>query len=88
MVYNTTYHSSALTTPSEVVYGQKPPPLLPNMPFDSQLDVVDRSLQDRAAALRALTLHLERDQGRMKSQSDKGSTESLRDNIMLVIGSM
>lgn len=43
--YNTTFYSSLQMTPYEVVYEQKPPALLPYLPCDSQLDLVDRSLQ-------------------------------------------
>ncbi|XP_047261806.1 uncharacterized protein LOC124895417 [Capsicum annuum] len=73
--YNTTYHTVTHLTPYEVVYGQKPPPLLPYMPFDSALETVDRSLQDREATLRALKSHLEIAQGRMKVQVDRRRTD-------------
>ncbi|XP_075086342.1 uncharacterized protein LOC142169045 [Nicotiana tabacum] len=58
-------------TPYEVVYGQKPPPLLPYQPFDSHIDVIDRSLQEREAILRSLKAHLEKAQHIMKVQADK-----------------
>jgi len=73
--YNTTFHTSINLTPYEVVYGQKPPPLLPYMAFESKLDLVDRSLQAREATLRSLKSHLARAQNRMKTQADKGRTE-------------
>jgi len=73
--YNTTFHSAINMTPYSVVYGQSPPPLLPYMPFDSQLDLVDRSLQAREATLRCLKAHLARAQSRMKSHADKGRTD-------------
>ncbi|OIT28094.1 putative mitochondrial protein, partial [Nicotiana attenuata] len=73
--YNTSYHSSTNMTPYEAVYGQKPPPLLPYMSFDSQLDLVDRSLQAREATIRLLKSHLEKAQNRMKTQADKGKTD-------------
>lgn len=58
-------------SPYEIVYGQKPPPLLPYMPLDSQLDVVDRSLTDRETTLRMLKSNLLKAQNRMKSHTDK-----------------
>lgn len=45
------------------------------MPFDSQLDVFDRSIQAREAIIRVVKSHLLRDQNRMKSQADKGRTD-------------
>ncbi|PHU19078.1 hypothetical protein BC332_10229 [Capsicum chinense] len=58
---------STTDTPYEIVYGQKPPPLL----ADSQLDAVDRSLSAREATLRLLKSNLMRAQNRMKVQADK-----------------
>lgn len=69
--YNTTFHSSALMTPYEIVYGQTPPPLLPYMALDSQLDVVDRSLTARKTTLRLLKSNLLKAQNIMKSHVDK-----------------
>ncbi|XP_070053474.1 uncharacterized protein [Nicotiana tomentosiformis] len=74
-------------TPYEAVYGQNPPPLLPYMPFDSQLEVVDRSLQAAEATLKALNNHLERAQHRMKMQVDKGITERTY-NVGIGVGSV
>ncbi|PHT49342.1 hypothetical protein CQW23_09089 [Capsicum baccatum] len=54
-------------TPYEIVYGQKPPPLLP----DSQLDAVDRSLSAREATLRLLKSNLLKAQNKMKVQAGK-----------------
>lgn len=56
--YNTSYHSSIHTTHYEVVYGHKLPPLLPYLPFDSQLELVDRSLRATEATIRLLKFHL------------------------------
>lgn len=58
-------------TPYEAVYGQKPPPLLLYQLFDSQLDVVDRSLIPSKATLRTLKAHLEKAQYKMKMQANK-----------------
>ncbi|XP_075095039.1 uncharacterized protein LOC142173357 [Nicotiana tabacum] len=73
--YKTSYHSSIHMTPYEVVYGRKPPPLLPYLPFDSQLDMVDRSLQAREATIRSLKFHMGHAQNRMKVQADKHMTK-------------
>lgn len=62
-------------TPYEAVYGQNTPPLLPHMAFDSQLDLVDRSLQARESTLRSLKFYLLRAQNIMKVQADKGRTD-------------
>ncbi|XP_070057618.1 uncharacterized protein [Nicotiana tomentosiformis] len=87
--YNTTFHSAINMTPYEAVYGQKPPPLLPHMAFDSQLDLVDRSLQARESTLRSLKFYLLRAQNIMKVQADKGRTDksfSVGDWIIARVG--
>lgn len=73
--YNTSHHTSINMTPYEVVYGQPPPPLLPYLPFDSQLDMIDRSLQARETTIRKLKFHLARAQNRMEVQADKHRTD-------------
>ncbi|KAF3645663.1 hypothetical protein FXO38_19529 [Capsicum annuum] len=44
------------------------------MPFDSALEIVERSLQAREATLRALKSHLEKAQSMMKIQADRKRT--------------
>ncbi|KAG8380917.1 hypothetical protein BUALT_Bualt06G0066500 [Buddleja alternifolia] len=73
--YNTTYHSATKFTPFEIVYGYKPPVQQPYIPFDSSLDLVDRSLQHREATLRLLKNHLLQAQSRMKKNTDKERSE-------------
>nr|XP_009758489.1 PREDICTED: uncharacterized protein LOC104211176 [Nicotiana sylvestris] len=73
--YNTSYHSAAKSTPYEILYGQTPPSLVPYMPFDSQLDSVDRSLHARESTLRTLKSLLAQAQQRMKVKADKGRFE-------------
>lgn len=73
--YNTSHHTSINMTPYEVVYGQPPPPLLPYLPFDSQLDMIDRSLQARETTIRKLKFHLARAQNRVEVQADKHRTD-------------
>lgn len=55
--YNTAFHSSINTTPFQILNGQPPPLHLPYIPGESKVEVVDRILQDREAAL-ALLKHL------------------------------
>lgn len=63
--------------PYKVVYGQKSPPLLPYLPFDSQLDMVDRILQASEATIRSFKFHLGQAQNRMKVQADNHKTFSV-----------
>lgn len=70
--YNTTYHSSIHITPFEAVYGMVPPMHIPYISGDSQITAVDQLLKDREIALQVMKYHLERAQGRMKQQADKG----------------
>ncbi|XP_019430044.1 PREDICTED: uncharacterized protein LOC109337518, partial [Lupinus angustifolius] len=41
---NTTFHTTTQTTSYEVVYGQPPPSHLPYLPWESKVQLVDRSL--------------------------------------------
>lgn len=75
--YNTTFHTSAQTTPYQVVYGQPPPIHRPYMTGDTSIEMVDRSFQHREAAIQLLKFHLARAQQRMKIQADKGRTERI-----------
>lgn len=49
------------------------------MPFDSQLDLIDRSLQARKATLRTLKFHLLRAQNRIQAYANKGRTDRTYD---------
>lgn len=73
--YNTSFHSALKLTPYEVVYGQKPPPLLPYMALDSHIDAADRSLQSREATMRVLKANLSKAQSRMKTIADGKRTD-------------
>jgi hypothetical protein len=42
--YNTSYHTTTLMTPFEVVYGQNPPSVLSYLPGASKVQVVDLTL--------------------------------------------
>ncbi|GJX34061.1 retrotransposable element Tf2 [Tanacetum coccineum] len=69
--YNTNYHSSAHTTPFEIVYGQPPNLHLPYIAGTSSLEEVDRTMQAREQAVAMLQFHLKRSQNRIKSMADK-----------------
>lgn len=61
--YNTNFHTSAQTTPYEIVY----PLHLPYLPGETKVEAVDRSLQKREEMIRVLQFHLRRAQDRMKA---------------------
>lgn len=69
--YNSNYHTSAKTTPYQIVYGQLAPLHTPYITGDSLVEDVDRSLQTREAAIKMLQFHLQRAQQRMKHLADK-----------------
>ncbi|GMI77908.1 hypothetical protein HRI_001460100 [Hibiscus trionum] len=73
--YNTTFHTAIQVTPYQAVYGQLPPVHLPYIAGESLVAAVDRSLQQREAAVRMLKFHMKRAQDRMKSQADKRRVE-------------
>ncbi|GKB67311.1 transposon ty3-G gag-pol polyprotein [Tanacetum coccineum] len=55
---------------------KKPPPV--NIPYiggESKIDLVDKTLREREAAVEALKFHISRAQSRMKSHADKGRTD-------------
>jgi hypothetical protein len=49
--YNSSYHLALRMTPFELVYGRKPPPLVPYSQGTTLVDVVDSRLVDRDALL-------------------------------------
>jgi hypothetical protein len=63
--YNTTFHVSTGTTPFEIVYGRKPPPLLRFLSNETKVDAVALELADRDEALKQLKEHLLRAQEQM-----------------------
>ncbi|GJR88425.1 retrotransposable element Tf2 [Tanacetum coccineum] len=73
--YNTNKHSSIDVTPFEVVYGQTPPLHTPYLAGESVVEVVDRTLQAREAAIEMLKFHLKRSQDRMKVYADRKRSE-------------
>ena len=73
--YNTNFHTSAQTTPFEIVYGQAPNLHLPYLAGSSSVEEVDRTMQAREQAIAMLQFHLKRSQDRMKSMADKHRSE-------------
>ncbi|PNY16937.1 retrotransposon-related protein [Trifolium pratense] len=69
--YNTTFHVSIGTTPFEVVYGRKPPPLLRFLSNETKVAAVAVELTDRDEALKQLKDHLLRAQDQMARYANK-----------------
>nr|CAN62821.1 hypothetical protein VITISV_013041 [Vitis vinifera] len=69
--YNTSYHSSLKMSPFEALYGYAPPLQIPYFPKDSNVEAVDRVLNERESWLQLLKHHLSMAQQRMKIQADK-----------------
>ncbi|RVW97424.1 Transposon Ty3-G Gag-Pol polyprotein [Vitis vinifera] len=74
--YNTSYHSSLKMSPFEALYGYAPPLQIPYFPKDSNVEAVDRVLNERESWLQLLKHHLSKAQQRMKIQADKNSMHS------------
>nr|GEX89133.1 retrotransposable element Tf2 [Tanacetum cinerariifolium] len=73
--YNTNFHSSAHTTPFEIVYGQAPNLHLPYLAGTSSIEKVDKTMQAREQAIAMLQFHLKRSQERMKNMVDKNRSD-------------
>ncbi|KAD2805340.1 hypothetical protein E3N88_38717 [Mikania micrantha] len=69
--YNTGLHSSAHTTPFNVVYGRDPPPLYPYVFGNTQNEELEQQLLTRDDMLQVLRSNLQKAQDRMKSQADQ-----------------
>lgn len=69
--YNTWYHHSLGTTPSQVVYGRPPPELIAYVPRDSLIPVVDQELCRKNQLLKVFCQHLLSTQTRMKYYVDQ-----------------
>ncbi|GJT37161.1 retrotransposable element Tf2 [Tanacetum coccineum] len=57
------------------LYGQPPPLHIPYVAKDSNVEVVDRTLQVREQTIQLLKFNLKKAQDRMKSQADKRRSE-------------
>nr|GEV70796.1 retrotransposon-related protein [Tanacetum cinerariifolium] len=73
--HNTNHYTVINTTSFKVVYGQKPSNHVSYMVGDSNMEVVDRSLLAREAAISLLKFHLERAQHRIKEFTDKHKSD-------------
>ncbi|GKB37833.1 retrotransposable element Tf2 [Tanacetum coccineum] len=73
--YNTNFHTSIKTTPFEAVYGKAPPVHIPYIRGESKVEMVDKTMREREAAVELLKFHMKRAQDRMKSQADKHRTD-------------
>jgi hypothetical protein len=62
-------------TPSEAVYGHKPPSVLSYLPGASKVQAVDLTLIDREAILCTLKENLVMEQNHMKQQVDQSRSE-------------
>ncbi|GKA38754.1 ty3-gypsy retrotransposon protein [Tanacetum coccineum] len=69
--YNTKFHTSANTTPFEIVYGQTPPQYVTYEVGECNVEAVDRTLVARDQAIKLLQFYLQRAQDRMKTMADK-----------------
>ncbi|GKA12045.1 putative mitochondrial protein [Tanacetum coccineum] len=72
---NTNFHTSIHTTPYEAVYGKTPPIHISYIGGESKVDLVDKTLSEREAAVETFKFHISRAQSRMKSHVDKGRTD-------------
>lgn len=73
--YNTTYHASINTTPFQIVYGRKPPPLILYGDKKTGCNTLEQQLLDRDMALLILREQLRLAQERMKRQAGKRRRE-------------
>nr|XP_009775422.1 PREDICTED: uncharacterized protein LOC104225346 [Nicotiana sylvestris] len=73
--YNTTYYSTIKCTPYEALYGQKSPIHLPYLRGDTDVEMVDRSLEAKEAIIQLLKFHLARAQQRMKDTANQHRSE-------------
>nr|GFD21538.1 retrotransposable element Tf2 [Tanacetum cinerariifolium] len=74
--YNTNFHSAINTTPYEAVYCQTPPIHVPyTSGGDSRVENVDGTLSSREEAINMLKFHMKRAQDKMKSQTNKHTTD-------------
>ncbi|KAL4190522.1 hypothetical protein AMTRI_Chr07g25160 [Amborella trichopoda] len=73
--YNTNVHRATKKTPYEVVYGHASPTLLSYIPGTTQVESVDRELQDRDRVLKQLHEQLQLSQNQMKKVYEVHHTE-------------
>ncbi|KAD6796719.1 hypothetical protein E3N88_07615 [Mikania micrantha] len=73
--YNTSFHSSLLTTPFKVVYGRDPPQLHNYVPGETANAELKQQLLSRDEMLKLLKANLQKAQVRMKNQADQKRRE-------------
>ena len=73
--YNTSYHTTNHMTPSEEIYGQKPPSGLSYLSGAPKVQVVDLTLTTREDILHTQKDNLVMEQNCMKQQADQGHFE-------------
>ena len=62
-------------TPYEVVYGEKPLPIISYVPGTSKVDAVDNTLHNRESIIHSLMDNLAMDQNQMKQKVDQHCSE-------------
>nr|GEY00135.1 hypothetical protein [Tanacetum cinerariifolium] len=67
--YNTSFHSSANTTPFKILYAQDPPPLAHYGSQPTPIFEVDRYLEEKDRVLKELKEHLSKVQVNMKTKA-------------------
>jgi hypothetical protein len=70
--YNTSFHTALRTTPSEVVYGRSPPPLLPYSAGTARTEAADTLLRNRDDILIEVRQRLLQAQELSKKHYDAG----------------
>ncbi|GJR15629.1 retrotransposon-related protein [Tanacetum coccineum] len=72
---NTNFHTSIHTTPYEAVYRKPPPVHILYVRGESKVDLVDKTLSGREAAVETLKFHISIAQSRIKPHANKGRTD-------------
>lgn len=83
--YNTNFHSTISMTPFQALYGVPPPRHLPYFPKDPPIEVVNRLLQDREAAIQLMKHSLSNARQKMMQQANKHRTYMFFFKLVLFI---
>ncbi|GJT22827.1 reverse transcriptase [Tanacetum coccineum] len=68
-------HLGVKVTTHKLLYGKPPPVHIPYIRGESKVDLVDKTLSEREAAVDTLKIHISRAQSGMKSHTDKRRTD-------------